>query len=334
MTAALPMVVPPLRLVAGFALTTAAAEAASVDPATLIRRWLDSKSPTARRTYARSLSRFAAWAIGAEASPEVGMRVLCEAGAGPATSMVERWRDELLQSNLAPGTVAGMVTALASLVRCCRRAGLIQWALEGVAPKAERRQDRSGPRRHDVQRLVECIDECAASGKGQRQRQAVRDAAIVRLLFCCGLRRAEAYGLRLEDVDLSAGVVKPRRKGKRERAPVSVSGGTAAALQRWMDARGSAPGPLFHGTRADANPTVHLSGESVRRLLRTWSDRAGIKVPVRPHGLRHSGATEVAARGSLAQLMSYGGWSSMTSASQYLDKHDEERRAAMEITDL
>ncbi len=317
------------------ALTRAAAEAAAVDPQTLIRRWLDSKSPTARRTYRRALLRFAAWAIeGGEHSPEDGMRLLVESGPGPAHSMVERWRDELLEQGLAPGTVAGQCTALASLVRCCRRAGLCSWSLEGVAPRAERRHDRSGPRRGDVERLVAFVDDAAEhANTAARRRRAVRDAAVLRLLYSAGLRRSEAAQLRVEDVDLSAPCVRPRRKGKREREAVSISAGTAAALHRWLELRGTTPGWLF--TRTDrGDDSVPIAGETIRRLLSAWAARAGLRGTIRPHGLRHSGATEVAAHGTLAQLMSYGGWRSMSSASQYLDKREEERAAALAVVDL
>ena len=62
--------------------------------------------------------------------------------------------------------------------------------------------------------------------------------------------------------------------------------------------------------------------------------QAGVRATIRPHGLRHAGATEVAARGSLAALMSYGSWSSMTSASRYLDKREQHRAEALALTDL
>ena len=331
MTAAsLPAPVAPLRLVAGFQLTTAASQAADVDPQTIVRRWLDAKSPSARRTYAAALRLFASWAIEqTDVEPHVALRVLCEAGPGAAHSMAERWRDSMLAAGLSTGTVAGRCAALSSLVGCCRRAGLVSWSLEGIAPRVEQRHDRSGPRRHEVQRLVEFVDAQAAAG----DRQAVRDAAVIRLLFCAGLRRAEATQLRLEDVDLAAGTVSPRRKGKRERNRVSITAGTVEAIRRWVQVRGDAAGWLFVRTdRADESRP--LSGESVRRLLRSWAAHAGVRATIRPHGLRHSGATEVAARGSLAALMSYGGWSSMTSASRYLDKREQHRVEALELVEL
>jgi integrase len=77
----------------------------------------------------------------------------------------------------------------------------------------------------------------------------------------------------------------------------------------------------------------YLSGESVRRILNGWVMKAGIKTRVRPHGLPHSAATEVARLGSLDELMSLGGWKSFSAAQVYLDQRIEQRRRALKLVD-
>ncbi len=315
------------------ALRPVAAAALDVDPRTIIERWLAALSPSARRSYRRGLARFATWALADDARPERALEALCAMTVGQAGEMVRRWRDELLDEGLAPGTVAGAVTSITSLLATCRRAGLVLWRLERVAPRAERRLDRSGPRRGDVERLFATIDDAADTG----DRQAIRDAALLRVLYVGAFRRAEVVGLRFpEDVNLEAAdgpVVRPRRKGHRERKDVLISARCAQALTRWIEVRGADPGPLFRRTRA-VDPSVPLSGESVRRALRRWAKAAGIKAAVRPHGLRHSSATTVAKRGSLAEVMAIGGWSSFSSAERYLDRRTEERRTALALVDV
>jgi integrase len=54
---------------------------------------------------------------------------------------------------------------------------------------------------------------------------------------------------------------------------------------------------------------------------------------VRPHGLRHSAATEVARHGSLDELMSLGGWKSFSAAQVYLDQRVDQRRRALALVD-
>ncbi len=71
----------------------------------------------------------------------------------------------------------------------------------------------------------------------------------------------------------------------------------------------------------------------VRIMLRA-ARQAGLQRVVRPHGLRHSSATEVARRGSLSQLMALGSWASMSAASRYLDERSEERLQAIGLVEV
>ena len=315
------------------ALRPAAAQALDVEPAELVARWLAALSPSARRAYRRSLARFTGWALEDAAEPVAGLRLLVGLDAGRAGELVRRWRDELAASGLASGSVAGYVAALASLVSAARRAGLVSWRLEGVAPKVEPSQDRSGPRRGDVERLVACIDDAAERG----DRYAVRDAAVVRLLYAAAMRRAEVVGLRVEDFEATSDVgpvVRPRRKGRKARSAVLVTERTAAAIEAWLAVRGREAGPLFVRLKGRRSDSGALNGESVRRLLTAWAKRAGLRGPCRPHGLRHSSATTCAKRGSLAELLALGGWASLSAARRYLDSHDEDRQAALRLVDV
>jgi integrase len=77
-----------------------------------------------------------------------------------------------------------------------------------------------------------------------------------------------------------------------------------------------------------------LDGETIRRLVRTWAKRAGIRGTVRPHGLRHSSASTVAKNGSISELLAFGQWSSLSAARRYIDEHSAERAAALRAVDL
>lgn len=323
---ALPVPVAPLAL-----LSPAAARAMDIDPATIISRWLASVSSECRRAYARALGSFTMWAMPGADEPQAGLRLLCEAGAGPAHELLAAWRDHLLE-RLAPATVAGSLSAIASLLRACRRAGVATFRVEGIAPKRERVQDRSGPRRGDVERLLACVDERAAAG----EQQAIRDAAILRCLYNNAMRRGEVTGLRVGDVDLAGpdgARCWPQRKGARTRQALGLSDKTAAAIANWLAVRGPEAGALFH--RLDRKgERGHLCGEAIRLLLVAWASQAGLRGTIRPHGLRHSAATELARRGSLDELMALGGWKSLSAASAYLDKRDENRKRALALVDV
>lgn len=314
------------------ALRPAAAAALEVTPDQLIENWLASLSPSSKRSYRRGLKRFALWALSDDAEPVAAVRMLCNLDVGRAGEMVRRWSAELTQTGMASSTVAAYVVAVTSVIGACRRAGLVSWRLEQVAPRIEPRQDRSGPRRGDVERIFAVIDEHADTG----DKFAIRDAALLRLLYLAALRRSEAVGLRVEDVeDTDVGpVVKARRKGKKERQPIIITTQTASSIERWLEVRGREPGPLFLRCKARTATSGPLSGEAVRRIVALWAKRAGIKGAVRPHGLRHAAATYVAQKASLAELMAIGGWASMSAARRYLDAHAADRQKALAILEL
>ena len=124
-----------------------------------------------------------------------------------------------------------------------------------------------------------------------------RDAAIVELLYGCGLRVGELVGLDAAAshaargwVDLDAGEAHVLGKGSKRRI-VPVGRKALDALQAWLHVRGTLAGTdpaLFIGNRGR-----RLSAQSVWLRLRQRSLRAGLAVPVHPHMLRHSFASHV-----------------------------------------
>ena len=322
------------------ALSPAAQRASATDPRLVLERWYAGLGAGARLRYRRSLRAFASWATGdSNPSGDVALRVLVGAGRAGARGMVVAWRDELLEAGKATGTVASAVHALASCVTAARLAGLIEWHLEKVAPRVEPREDRSGPPRHEVELLLSRLDEEIAEN-GRRVRYAIRDAAIIRMLYVCAFRRSEVVGLRIEDVQLDhpdGPRVLALRKGHRERQAMLVSTNTAGSLRRWLEVRGTSrpAAPVFcrlHAQR-DLEAGTRLTGEAVRLMLRARAKQTGVRATVRPHGLRHSAATHCARNASLAALKQLGGWVSLSAPARYLDRDDRDRRAALAVVE-
>lgn len=315
-------------------LTDAARRALDSKTSTIIERWLAALSPASVRAYRRALRAFGQWALAdADAAPERALQLLVEGGCGPAHALVTDWRNHLLGTGLASGSVACFVTGVSSLLKACRRAGVIAWSLEQVMPKVERRHDRTGPRRGEVERLVEHVDALAEAGDPR----AIRDAAIVRLLYSAAMRRGEVTALQLAHAQLEHAdgpVVLSKRKGHRELQPVLISERTAQALRRWLAIRGTAPGPLFHRCDRARGEAGGITGDGIRRLLAARAIAAGIRSAVRPHGLRHASATAVAGIGSIATLMAIGGWKSLSAAQNYVDRLQTERRRALAMVEV
>jgi integrase/recombinase XerC len=122
-----------------------------------------------------------------------------------------------------------------------------------------------------------------------------RDAAIVELLYGCGLRVGEVVGLDIADgpsqpgwIDLDAGEAHVLGKGSKRRT-VPVGSHAMQALRQWLAVRGPhEETALFvgrHGTR--------LTAQSIWQRLKRRSLVAGLATPVHPHMLRHSFASHV-----------------------------------------
>ncbi len=128
---------------------------------------------------------------------------------------------------------------------------------------------------------------------------ALRDRAILETLYSAGLRVSELVGLSDGDVDLAAGVLRVRGKGKRERlAPIGSY--ASRALEKWLAVRKLASrepagrdAPVFtnkFGTR--------LTTRSVARMLEKYLKETGLDQRTSPHTLRHSFATHLLDRGA------------------------------------
>ncbi|MDE2607247.1 MAG: tyrosine recombinase XerC [Burkholderiales bacterium] len=125
-----------------------------------------------------------------------------------------------------------------------------------------------------------------------------RDAAMVELLYGCGLRVGELVGLDVRAgagargwVDLEAGEAHVLGKGSKRRT-VPVGRKAIEALRHWLQVRAAGPHggepALFTGRQG-----TRLSGPAVWQRLRRRSLQAGLATPVHPHMLRHSFASHV-----------------------------------------
>jgi integrase/recombinase XerC len=122
---------------------------------------------------------------------------------------------------------------------------------------------------------------------------ALRDQAVVELLYATGVRVAELCGLDLDDVDYSLRVIRVLGKGSRERTvPFGVP--AERALRRWVERGRSAlvgegaPNALFLGVKGG-----RLDARTARRVVHDVVGAVPGTAPLGPHGLRHSAATHL-----------------------------------------
>jgi integrase/recombinase XerC len=119
-----------------------------------------------------------------------------------------------------------------------------------------------------------------------------RDAAILEVIYSCGLRVSELCRLCAADIDWSQQLVCVRGKGKKERL-VPIGAPALEAIRAYWKHRTS----LVQGDRAvfSARPdkTTPLSPRTVQLRLKKYLCSAGLDPNMTPHKLRHSFATHL-----------------------------------------
>ena len=128
----------------------------------------------------------------------------------------------------------------------------------------------------------------AVSGEGTL---ALRDRAMLELLYSSGLRLSELTGLAPTDVNYGDGTVRVTGKGAKTRI-VPVGRHAVAALKAWLAARAEVPGVQQDALFVNRNGT-RLSPRSVQVRLRQHALKKGLGSRVHPHALRHSFASHV-----------------------------------------
>lgn len=148
-------------------------------------------------------------------------------------------------------------------------------------------------RLEEVEKLLDQPDATTPTG--------LRDKAMLEVLYSTGLRVSELIGLGVSDLDGSVGCVRCIGKGDKERI-VPVGKKAVNAVDRYLHygrptllqhAKTAASRALFVNRRG-----VALSRVGVWKILSSYGRRAGLRVPLTPHMLRHSFATHLLERGA------------------------------------
>lgn len=189
-----------------------------------------------------------------------------------------------------PATLQRKVACLRSFYRNLRREGLIED--DPTAQLRAPRQSRQLPQvlsREEVGRLLE--------QPGGTAPPALRDRALLEVMYACGLRASEATGLEVGDVDLEAGILRARGKGSKERlVPIGSTAGRALALYL---KRGR---PKLAGDRLEPRLFLNHRGAGLTRqglykIVQRHARTAGLAEKMSPHTLRHTFATHLLAGG-------------------------------------
>jgi integrase/recombinase XerC len=214
-------------------------------------------------------------------SRDTAADVLLGNGQAKANALAFEYKNHLKERSLSPATINRRLSALRSLVKFGRVMGIVNWHLDIQNEKHDQLRDTRGTDIAGVKKIFLVTDT-------KTHNKAVRDRALLHLLFDRGLRRGEAVALDIEDVDTKNGTIAILGKGKTQKVILTVPQPTVKALKEWIKIRGTKPGPLF--TNFDrAGKGQRLTGSAVYYIVRNYGQMCDLKT--RPHGLRHSAIT-------------------------------------------
>lgn len=211
---------------------------------------------------------------------------------GAAAQGVTRWdqlKPEQAQALLArqhrdqrhaPATLRGTASAWRSFFRFLAREGEVVTnpALGLRAPKVRRKL----PEVLDADEMAQLVEVPGDDA------EAVRDRALLELLYSSGLRVAELCGVRWQDLDAAGGLLRVTGKGAKTRlVPVGAKALAALAALRAQDG-GRDDDPLVRGRRG-----APLTPNGVRARLKRRAQAQGVWKRVYPHLLRHSCASHL-----------------------------------------
>ena len=237
-----------------------------------------------------------------------------------SVDVLERWLASMRADGLAASTIARRASAIRSYFR-----HLVLIGTKTENPAASLQLPRRGltlPRALSPAETERLID--AANGSRPR---ALRDRALVELLYGAGLRVSEAVGLEKGSVALEERVVRVLGKGDKERL-VPLGRPAAEAVRKYL-----ALGRPHLDRRYRPELFLNARGGPLTRagaflILRKLADRAGLEPGrVHPHLLRHSFATHLLEGGAdLRSVQEMLGHADLGTTERYTHVSDRRRR--------
>lgn len=201
------------------------------------------------------------------------------------------WLYESAQTGLSKTTLARRSASVRSFTAWMRRQGISEndAGARLKSPKA----DQSLPRVISMPQLDEIFEQLVDNAS-EGDPLALRDLAIVELLYASGLRVSELVGLNMGDVDLDRLTVRVMGKGSKERVvPFGIPASSAISDYLTRSRKNLVEGKpatvaFFVGARGGK-----LSTRAVYGLVASLLEPLGGSGPAGPHALRHTAATHL-----------------------------------------
>jgi integrase/recombinase XerD len=202
-----------------------------------------------------------------------------------------------LKQRLAPATTNKMLVALRRVLTEAYRLDLIEASdyhkavdisnVKGTGQLRGRALTTS-----EIENLIKCCyEQGGAIGR--------RDAAVIAVLRCGGIRRQEIVQLKLDDLDLATGELTIRRgKGGKFRL-VYLTTEAMDMVEDWLEVRGDLPGALICPVNKGSKVTLRhfaADGDGIYKLVKARAMMAGVK-HFSPHDFRRTFCSDLLAEG-------------------------------------
>lgn len=165
---------------------------------------------------------------------------------------------------------------------CIRRGGLKVNPAEGIAaPKSPKKL----PKTLDVDQTAQFVEVAGNSF------MALRDRALLELIYSSGLRLAEVVSVNMADIEWADAMLTVTGKGKKTRS-LPIGSAAMQALKEWLPMRAQYSQPSEHALFTTQRGS-RISHRAVQVRLQQLSLQQGMDNPVHPHMLRHSFASHM-----------------------------------------
>jgi site-specific recombinase XerD len=235
-----------------------------------------------------------------------------------------------LSEKYAPATANKMLSALRSVLKTSWKLGLM--SAEDYHRAADvgsvKGETLLAGRSITAGELVALMDECSRDSSPS----GARDAAIIALLYSCGLRRAELVALDLADYNIEEGTITVRGKRNKQRLAHVVEG-ARAALEDWLAFRGSEAGPLFLPIRKGGHiQDGRLTTQAIYYILQERAARGKISKELSPHDFRRTFVGDLLDAGAdIVTVQKLAGHANVTTTARYDRRPEEAKKKAAQL---
>ncbi len=278
-------------------------------------------SPNTVSAYKRDLEALLAF-VAARSEANGTRASLAKRGAAALDVYVLRaWLGEIARS-LEPSSVARKIASVRTFCRWMKRQGFTkQNPAELLASPKVRRELPTFLSADDAGAVMEAPDEDTVMSKRAQAAVALRDRALLELLYGAGLRVSEACGLDVGMLSLSERSARVLGKGRKERI-VPLGRKAADALSEWLavkaelahpKTRALDPHAVFVSTRGR-----RLGPRAAQLLVRRYGLVGAGRADLHPHALRHTCATHLLDGGAdLRSIQEMLGHASLSTTQRY-----------------